>query len=60
MQGEEAMHPDLTQEKIQAEIAKLIAETAKIINETKYYPMIVLATIIAASVALIATLAKLL
>ena len=32
---------DLTKEKIQAEIAKLIAETSKINNENRWYPAVV-------------------
>ena len=40
-------------DKIQAEIAKLIAETSKINNENKWYPAIVGATITLAIVAVV-------
>ncbi len=51
---------ELNQEKLHIEIQKLMAETVKIQAETKYYPLIVLATIVAATVALIGTLVKVL
>ena len=44
--------PELTTEKIHAEIAKLIAETSKINRETSYYPLIVGAIITLAIVAI--------
>ncbi len=40
-------------EKVQAEIAKLIAETSKINSENRYYPMIVTATATLAIVAVV-------
>lgn len=41
-------NPDLSHEKIQAEIAKLMAETSKINKESRYYPIVILGTIIIA------------
>lgn len=50
----QATKEDLIQhEKIQAEIAKLIAETSKINNENKWYPAIVGATVTLAIVAIV-------
>lgn len=40
-------------DKIQAEIAKLMAETAKINSENRYYPIIITATATLALVAIV-------
>ena len=45
--------PELTQEKIHAEIAKLMAETAKINSENRWYPLIVGSTTTLAIVAIV-------
>ncbi len=47
-----AHEQSLADDKMRAEIAKLIAETAKINRENKYYPIIVGASAAAALIAL--------
>ena len=46
---DDAMQP----QKIEAEIAKLIAETAKINAEAKWYPFVVLAGVFGAALAVV-------
>jgi len=54
MNTETASRSDLDQhDKIQAEIAKLIAETSKINSENKWYPLIVGASATLAIVAVV-------
>lgn len=54
MSNTNPINHDLDQhEKIQAEIAKLIAETSKINRENVYYPVIVTATATLALVAVV-------
>lgn len=54
MATQSATKEELAQhDKIQAEIAKLIAETSKINSENKWYPMIVGASVTLAIVAVV-------
>jgi hypothetical protein len=47
----------ISDDKVRAEIAKLIAETAKINAEAKWYPYVAVAGIFAAAIALVKLLA---
>lgn len=53
MSTTEMKHEELTHDKIQAEIAKLMAETAKINSENRYYPIVITATATLALVAIV-------